>query len=136
MRVRNLHSAFIEGIAPNAEGHVIDNPAARAMERAGMLKVLDRDATPPPPPATPEAMAKLSQEIDATKHALSLAHTEIEKQRAAIASIEDEKATLATRLASMPADIAQASEQIAQLQKDLAAAHALLEEAGKKSKGK
>ena len=136
MRILNLHTAPIEDVPPKAEGYANDSPALRVLERAGLVKVLDRAATPDLPAATPEAVAKLSAELDA-------ANSSIASLKAALSKANDENAALSAKVRQTPADLTQAGEQIAQLQKDLAArseelaaAHALLDEAGKKSKGK
>ncbi|HSN27176.1 MAG TPA: hypothetical protein VLT45_12850 [Kofleriaceae bacterium] len=129
MRILNLHTAPIEDVAPKAEGHAKDSPALRVLERAGLIKVLDREAAPELPAATPAIVAKLSADLDAATQSISTL-------KAALSKANDENAMLAAKARQTPADLTAAGEQIAQLQQELAAAHALLEEAGKKSKGK
>jgi septal ring factor EnvC (AmiA/AmiB activator) len=129
MRILNLHTAPIEDVAPKTEGHAKDSPALRVMERAGLIKVLDRAAPPELPAVTPEVVAKLTANLDA-------ANDSIASLKASLTKANDENAVLAAKLKFVPADLAQAGEQIAKLEADLASANALLEEATKGKKGK
>ncbi len=127
MQIHNLHSASFDDVVAGGVGHVKDSPAARAMERAGKIRVLDRSATPPAPQATPEVVASLVSELDSAKHSLALMQSENESLRAECGKAQSEAAQARAAFAAVPADLAAASEE-------LAAAHQLLDEKASKKK--